>query len=46
MEGTLFTRAKGLAEAFIKFVNYAASPYHAVDWCKKQLTTKGFTELH
>jgi aspartyl aminopeptidase len=29
----------------LKFVNYAVSPYHAVDWAKKHLLSKGFKEI-
>lgn len=46
MESTILARSRVLAESFLQFVNYAVSPYHAVDWCRNQLTTKGFTELH
>jgi len=38
-------RSKVLAESFVKFINEAISPYHAVDWCRKQLTLKGYQEL-
>jgi aspartyl aminopeptidase len=45
MENALLSRSRKLADGFLKFVNYAVSPYHAVDWAKQQLTSKGFTEL-
>jgi aspartyl aminopeptidase len=46
MESTLLSRSRSLGESFLKFVNYAVSPYHAVDWCRTKLTSCGFTELH
>ena len=45
METSLLARSKTLADASLKFVNYAVSPYHAVDWCRQQLTLRGYKEL-
>lgn len=35
-----------VAESFLEFVNYAVSPFHAVQFWKDRLSVKGFTELH
>lgn len=41
----MIKRSKVLAESFIKFVNHSISPYHAVDWCRRELAQKGYQEL-
>jgi aspartyl aminopeptidase len=35
-----------VAEGFLEFVNYAVSPFHAVQFWKERLGSKGFSELH
>ena len=45
MENALLTRSKNLAHSFIKFVNQAISPYHAVRWFADHLNQNGFKEL-
>lgn len=45
MSNSLIERSKLLAESFISFVNAAISPYHAVEWCKAKLESKGYQEL-
>ena len=46
MESNLLTRSKVLADSFLKFVNYAVSPFHVVEWSRQHLNAKGFKELH
>ena len=45
MENALLARSRDLAHGFIKFVNEAISPYHAVRWFADHLNQKGFHEL-
>ena len=46
MESSLLSKSRALADGFLKFVNYAVSPFHAVEWSRQQLNAKGYKELH
>mmetsp|Transcript_32970 Transcript_32970/g.57910 ORF Transcript_32970/g.57910 Transcript_32970/m.57910 type:complete len:444 (+) Transcript_32970:3802-5133(+) len=39
-------QSRAIAESFLEFVNYAVSPFHAVQFWKDKLSHRGFTELH
>lgn len=42
---SLITRSRDLAHGFLRFVNHAVSPYHAVEWFAKHLSEHGYQEL-
>lgn len=45
MESELLKRSRLLADRFLEFVNASPSPFHAVEWCRTLLSSKGYTEL-
>lgn len=45
MEKSIISSARAIAQEFINFINGAVTPFHAVDYSRKKLLSKGFVEL-